>query len=467
MKRISVQLSIASFILILSVFLSGCEVFYPSQLEEDYQANISPTEYITTTQITTTSKQSERPTETTTNSTTKSTAKSTTSTKVSTTTVVTTTTKKKIVEKDNDSKKKGLTVNPPLSKSGNSVYAYNQLSKTERSMYKKLVTGIENCKTKIHLTKGNPLSADEIFGVYFAVLADHPEFFHVGNQVGYEFDGNDTYINKINLDSKGNVVPAYNLTTYKNMKAKLDKMVDKLIAATSTMNNFDKVKYFHDYIVLNTNYVEGKPNSHNLYGVLIEGEAVCEGYARALQYLCNRVGIESLFITGRSKGQNHGWNLVKLDGEFYHIDATWNDPTGTPADYITYTYFGLTDKQISVDHHFSNADRSVSHYKKLPAAKGSKYNYHKYNKLYYTDSSNIEKELTKLILNAAKTKQKYVEVKFSNEKSHNAAYQNLKSGGFYNALNAAARKNKAISTSMNPFRYNNEHYTLTFEISYK
>ena len=460
MKKINVQLYIASIILLIGVFLSGCEIFYPSQLEEDYQANILPSTELSTTVSSTTESTTKKVT-TTTSTTVKAAVKSTTTSKAKATTTVAST-----VKKDGSSKTKLLTGNAPLSGSGNSVYAFNQLSKAEQKIYKKIVNGIEACKSKIHLASGDPLDSDSVFSIYFAVLADHPEFFHVGNQVGFEFDGSDTYINKINLDKSGKAVSSYDTSTYKSMKKKLDKKVDKIILATKSMNNYERVKYFHDFIVLNTNYVEGKANSHNLYGVLIEGEAVCEGYARALQYLCNKSGIECLFITGMSKDQHHGWNLVKLGGEFYHIDPTWNDPVGAPADYITYTYFGLTDKQISTDHYFSNADRSISHYKKLPAANGSKYNYHLYNKLYFTSASNVESDLTKVILNAAKSKQKYVEIKFSNFAAYQDAYSTLKSGGFYNALNAAAEKNKKISTKMNSFRYNDTQYILSFEISY-
>lgn len=457
MKKMNLQLSIASLILLVGILLSGCEFFYPSQLEEDYQANIR-----TTTEISTTVSTTESTTEVTTTSTT---AKSTKKAKASKPKATTTT--KSTAKKSSGGKSNQITGNSPLSDSGNSTYAFNQLSKSEQKIYKKIVSGIKACKTKIHIASGDPLDSDSVFDIYFAVLADHPEFFHVGNQVEFEFDGKDTYINKINLDKNGKVVSSYNASTYKSMKSKLDKKVNKLISATKSMNNYERVKYFHDYIVLNTNYVENNANSHNLYGVLIEGEAVCEGYARALQYLCNKSGIECLFITGMSKDQHHGWNLVKLGGEFYHIDPTWNDPTGAPGDYITYTYFGLTDEQISADHYFSNADRSVAHYKNLPAAKGTKYNYHTYNKLYFTSASNIESALTKVILNAAKSKQKYVEIKFSNFPAYQDAYTTLKSGGFYNALNAAADKNKKISTKMNSFRYNEAHYILTFEISYK
>ena len=461
MKRMNAQLAIASFILLVGVFLSGCEVFYPRQLEEDYQANILSTTEDTTAEQTTAN---EVTTTTSTNakSTAKSTVKTTATSKAKATTTVTTTAKK-----NNTSKPKPVTGNAPLSEGGNSVYAFNQLTKSEQKIYKKIVSGIEACKPKIHLASGDPLDSDAVFSIYFAVLADHPEFFHVGNQVGYEFDGKDTYIDKINLDKSGKAVSSYNASTYKSMKSKLDKKVNKLISATKSMNNYERVKYFHDYIVLNTDYVENKANSHNLYGVLIEGEAVCEGYARALQYLCNRSGIECLFITGMSKDQHHGWNLVKLGGDFYHIDPTWNDPVGAPADYITYAYFGLTDKQIGADHYFSNADRSVSHYKKLPAANGTKYNYHTYNKLLFTSAANAEKDLTKAILNAAKSKQKYVEIKFSDFATYQDAYSKLKSGGFSNALNAAAEKNKKISTKMNSFRYNDAQYILSFEISYK
>ena len=459
MKKMNVHLSVASIMLIIMMLLSGCEVFYPSQLEEDYQANIlSTTADFTTTQSTTSQAVT---TSSTAKTTAKSTAKSTASAKVK----ATTTTKPAKEVKPDQPNNQSASTEPPTSSS--SSYSYDQLSKSDREIYKSIESGIKGCRARIRIANRESLDPDTVFNIYFAVLADHPEFFHVGKQVGFEFDGKDTYITNINLDENGNQLSTYNASTYKSMKSKLDKIVNKLISATSSMNDYEKVKYYHDYIVLNTDYVSGRANSHNLYGALIEGKAVCEGYARALQYLCNKSGIECLFVTGRSKDEYHGWNLVKLGGEFYHIDPTWNDPTGSPADYITYTYFGLTDKQISADHFFSDADRPVSHYKKLPAAKGTKYNYYKYNKLYFTDASTAQADLTKVILNAAKKKQKYVEIKYAKKSTFDKAYDLLKSSGYYNALNAAAEKNKTISTQMNSFRYNDKHYTITFEINYK
>lgn len=114
------------------------------------------------------------------------------------------------------------------------------------------------------------------------------------------------------------------------------------------------VKY--DYDALNAYSSSGQIldnegiKAYDAYGAIVNGKAVCEGYAEAYQYLLQRLGIECYIVTGTSKkdGGAHEWNLLKLDGKYYHTDLTWDD--SNMANKFFHSYFNLTTNRISEDH---------------------------------------------------------------------------------------------------------------------
>ena len=116
-------------------------------------------------------------------------------------------------------------------------------------------------------------------------------------------------------------------------------------------------------------------DSFNAYGALCLGVAVCEGYAEAAALLLNRAGVETLVITGDSRGEKHAWNIVKIDGDYYHLDVTWNDPVqqNSISTIKYYDYFNLTDKEIGKDHSWDK--------EKYVSCTAEKYNYYIYNNL--------------------------------------------------------------------------------------
>ena len=145
------------------------------------------------------------------------------------------------------------------------------------------------------------------------------------------------------------------------------------------MSDFEKEKAIHDYLVRNVEYdLIASQNSEftvssTAYGALIMGEAVCVGYSEAFMLIMEYLNIECHIIHGKASGViDHAWNLVKLDGEYYHIDVTWDDPVlrdssgnRIPSMEPGYGFFNLTDQLMSIDHEWQ---RSA-----FPAATGSKY----------------------------------------------------------------------------------------------
>ena len=130
-------------------------------------------------------------------------------------------------------------------------------------------------------------------------------------------------------------------------QAEAERVVDELI--TSGMSDYEVVKTLHDYLVTHCDYdyrvdIGNMPFvSYQAEGALLKGTAVCGGYAKAFELLLDAAGIPNETITGYAGGY-HAWNLVQVDGQWYHVDATWDDPTVRGGDYIRYDYFLKSDK---------------------------------------------------------------------------------------------------------------------------
>ena len=152
-------------------------------------------------------------------------------------------------------------------------------------------------------------------------------------------------------------------------KAKAKAIVGQIIK--SNMSDYECVKAIHDYLVKNVNYDsksiadgsindnEGHP-SHTAEGALCKNLAVCDGYAKAFELLCAESGIYAYMMYGEGinpdgQKESHAWNVVKVNGEWYQVDCTWDDPVingsvVTDGSNLTYTYFLLTDTEMYKDH---------------------------------------------------------------------------------------------------------------------
>lgn len=145
--------------------------------------------------------------------------------------------------------------------------------------------------------------------------------------------------------------------------AQQEKIVDTKIASlvskvnTATMTDFEKVKFVNDYIVQNTQYSDATSTSaHSAYTLIAEGKAVCQGYALFATKFLRALGLEAMYVTGEVYTGGHAWNLVKVDGEWYHLDTTWNDPVPDRGNGVRYNYFLISDEALSADHVWQRAD---------------------------------------------------------------------------------------------------------------
>lgn len=165
------------------------------------------------------------------------------------------------------------------------------------------------------------------------------------------------------------------------------------------MSDYEKVLSIHDYVVERGEYdtrliSEGQvpPESYSTYGILGLGVGVCESYAKSMKYLFDKAGIESMIVIGKSRGENHAWNLVNIEGDYYHVDATWDDPIiEDGSQVIRYNFLNLNDEQMERTHSWKKEN--------YPAAYGKEYNYYNYNNLIAEDSKQLIDNLTRALLN--------------------------------------------------------------------
>lgn len=140
--------------------------------------------------------------------------------------------------------------------------------------------------------------------------------------------------------------------------AQVDNIIDEIIKPG--MTDIEKIKAINDYIVTHTVYTEGGTDTsvHSPYTIISEGKGVCQAYALLAYRLLEKAGIENRYVTGWAT-VGHAWNLIKLDGKWYHLDTTWNDPVFNWANlndepylknYVRYNYFLVSDQTIKKDH---------------------------------------------------------------------------------------------------------------------
>lgn len=209
----------------------------------------------------------------------------------------------------------------------------------------------------------------------------------------------------ISADSTGNVTFKVKYLTNQTQEAAVQKKVDQLLKAIikPSMTDFEKVKAINDYIVSNATYgTKTKASPHSAYALLMEGQAVCQGYALAAYKMLDQAGFDAKYVVGTVNGNvAHAWNLVKVDGQWYHLDTTWNDPLPNRFGASSYDYFLVTDAQLKEDHKWI-----ASNY---PAATSTKYNYmlnvhfayQDKNTLYFSNTADKDK-LYKLDLTSGK-----------------------------------------------------------------
>ena len=146
------------------------------------------------------------------------------------------------------------------------------------------------------------------------------------------------------------------------MQVKLDQLVDQ--ANTLCQTDLEKVFYVHEWLVQNIAYdrehlSDNVQDDHNLRGALLEGTAVCDGYAKTYALTLRKLGITGVLVTSKDIG--HAWNMVELDGNWYQVDCTWDDPVDSSDQlgYCMHKHLLCTTEEMNTNHN-DDGDDSVA-----------------------------------------------------------------------------------------------------------
>ncbi len=204
---------------------------------------------------------------------------------------------------------------------------------------------------------GMGLTTSNVLSVYVSVLKNHPELFAPKAQISYGYDSSTDEVSFIN--------PFYYYTAEEvpAMQEEIDAVVEQIKAITQGMSDYDKLLTIHDWLAERMTYDFDVASSSELtsgrtaYDALVLCQGVCEAYDFGFRLLANELGFE----TGYAKTQDHIWSMVKLDGEWYHVDVTQDDPSigdGSGVSYqvpgcVLHTYFLVSDAGVQDANHGS------------------------------------------------------------------------------------------------------------------
>lgn len=253
-------------------------------------------------------------------------------------------------------------------------YGYRSLGENDQALYRKIVDAVESYTNFVDVAQP-PTSREALAKVFQYYVQDHPEHFWLSKSYQYRFydtapdqpvllvlnyyDGQVT--DQVGKGREMAVTASRERIALqrKDFDAKLALWLEKLPPGAAAE---EKEQLVHDMVVENIRYDSATASSLDLksgvdshsfsvYGALMEGLAVCEGYSELFQLLLLQSGVECLTAIGTSRGQPHQWNVVRLGDGYYHVDPTWDDTDiFNDIDLGCYYYFNLSDQQISRDH---------------------------------------------------------------------------------------------------------------------
>ncbi len=315
------------------------------------------------------------------------------------------------------------TTPPPqlnISEANTERYGYSTLNDEEKKLYDDIVAGIEGLKYKI--CDEDDYTLEEWSKIYGLVYMQEPRLFYMNAKlkVGKLF-----YLTK-------------DAEAINEMQRSIDAVADKLVEeANGKSTTFEKLLVFHDYLVLNSTFeLKDEITNYNatIYNAFGSGEAQgniqCAGYAKAMQYLCDKAGITSMVVTGETnKGQTHAWNVVDIDGKWYNLDATWDDPILSTPNYknIRYKYFLIPDSGIHNITHMHVGQKQLSNgnyitYFTPPACTDTDMTYFAQKGIVYSDFESADAALRAEIERAAKDGSRTAEIAVSSKELYNKIY---------------------------------------------
>lgn len=295
----------------------------------------------------------------------------------------------------------------------NDCYYYNKLTNEQKEMYIKMDRGVSNLSKTIvfGFNEKEDINKD-LEMVIEAYYNDHPEYFYL--PYNYKFSNINLVVKNLTVLNLDYLV-ADEIELLK-MNNEIDIAIREIISnnITSDMTDYEKEVAIHDALVKKVAYykyedIDKIPNvKHTIYGALVENEAVCDGYSKAFMVILERLNIDSIIVSGVLDNVNHAWNIVDVNGEYYHVDVTSDSIDVNGAREVVHTYFNLTDSEISRSHEISNMFST-------PKCNSTKYNYYIQEGLYIDSRGNLNFKLEKII--EKQKSKKVLEVRYNKEYS--------------------------------------------------
>ena len=224
------------------------------------------------------------------------------------------------------------------------AYYYQHLPKPQQAAYHAMKTGFAALSPGFSVPR---LENRELSDILFRLRLDCPEIFYVTGFT-YRFTPGAENVE---------LLPEYlfDKAKIRDHQKALASRVDKLARPAMNMTASEKERYIHDFICQNVRYDKlKKPYSHEIIGPLGQGVGVCEGIAKSVKILCDALGLWCIIAVSEANPDQgvkyrHAWNILKLDGQYVHLDATFDNSLGHDG-VIRYDYFNLDDKRLFRDH---------------------------------------------------------------------------------------------------------------------
>lgn len=238
------------------------------------------------------------------------------------------------------------------------LFYFSKLEITQQNLYVEILYALENYIEEMEVSTTD---TDEIDKVFQCVMMDHPEIFYISGYSFVKYALGDE-VKKIVL--KGTYI--YNQEEKEQREWQIEEAVKVFLASLDMEStDYEKVKYVYETMIYTTEYDLEAVDNQNICSVFLNHASVCQGYAKAVQYLLNHLNIPATLVLGTvENGDGHAWNMVKIENEYYYMDTTWGDASyriqnndesqmisNTPS--INYDYLCVSTEELTRTHSIS------------------------------------------------------------------------------------------------------------------